>query len=185
MKEKMKTKILTQLLSLCFSLGFVVNTLADDHTPEQNSAIKAFAFEGIAIGATAAELKAKYSDLDFNKDKSDVAVGMAVWTLWEPKTADSIDFKLFDGKVMEIVVWYQAKTLEKIGGDETIYEKLVAKYGKEDEKHPSAYIWQFFDSNRYVNWCVIKDGSAFLTVTDKEAARKLTAKRKAKAEVGF
>ena len=112
----MKIKILVIVGFLCFPIGFAVNALADDHTPDQNNAIKAFAFEGIGLGATYTEIKAKYPDIEFLKDKSDTKAGLAVWTTYRSKAADSIDFYIFGGKVIEMDVYYYAKTVEKYGG---------------------------------------------------------------------
>jgi len=187
----MNNKILVLIGFLCLPIAFTENAAADDHTPEQNSAIKSFAFEGIGLGATYLEIKAKYPDIEFLKEKSDAKVGLAVWTTFSSKAADSVDFQLFGGKVVEIRVFYFAKTLEKYGGYKSVYEKFVAKYGKEDEAtdnedHLCDYTWQFFDANRYVHFYVVKktyDG--LLVVADKEASRQLTAKQKANADVGF
>ena len=163
----------------------------DDHTPEQRVAIKDFAFEGLKIGATYSEIKAKYPDIEFDKKNSDSKVGLAVWDSYSPKTADVVTFSLFNGKLYEIRVMYFVKTLNKIGGSTTVYDKLAAKYGKEDgnsdsENYLFDYTWQFYSVDRYVNFFAPKKtGDAVLIVADKEASRKLTEKKKANADVGF
>jgi hypothetical protein len=187
----MKIKIFALVSLLCFSIGFAVNAAGDDHTPDQNKAAKEFAFEGISLGATYSEIKAKYPDIEFLKDKSDAKVGLAVWTTFSSKAADSVDFYLFSGKLYKVRVFYFSKTLSKFGGYEAVYEKLVAKYGKEDETSDGEdyvcdYTWQFFDSNRYINFYVSKKNyTGLLIVADKEAGRQLTEKQKSKADVGF
>jgi hypothetical protein len=165
---------------------------ADGHTTDQNKAAKEFAFEGVSLGVTYSEIKAKYPDIEFRQNDSDAKVGLAVWTTYNPKTADSVDFYFLSGKLYKVRVLYMSKTLNKIGGYETIYEKLVAKYGKEDEasfdneKLVCDYTWQFFTVDRYINYSVIKDSnSGFLVVADKTASRQLTEKQKSKANVGF
>lgn len=203
----MKIKTLALVGFLCFPIGFAVNAFADGttnkdvsipeqsadgHTADQNKAAKEFAFEGVSLGATYSEIKAKYPDIEFRQKNSDAKVGLAVWATYNPKTADSVDFYFLSGKLYKVRVLYMSKTLNKIGGSETIYEKLVAKYGKEDdasfdnEKLACDYTWQFYSVDRYINYSVIKDSnSGFLVVADKAASRQLTEKQKSKADVGF
>jgi hypothetical protein len=187
----MKIKILAVVGCLCLPVGFSVNAFADDHTPEQINAVKAFAIEGLGLGATYSEIKAKYPDIEFLSEDSDSKVGLAVWRTFSTKKMDAVRFYIFNGKLFKISIFYTAETLIKFGGDDTIHQKLVEKYGKEDESDPDEnnsvdYTWQFFDDNRYVNYHVLKQsGCAFVIVADKEQSRQLTEKRKSQADVGF
>jgi hypothetical protein len=188
----MKIKHLLVFSLLSFFVSFGLNAFGDDgHTEEQNKAVKEFVVEGIGLGATYSEIKAKYPDIEFMKEDSDAKVGLAVWRTFSTKKVDAVRFYIFNGKTYKISIFYTAETLSKFGGYETIYQKLVAKYGKEDESSPDEkslcdYTWQFFDANRYINYNVVKENSCgFVIVVDKELSRQLSEKRKSQADVGF
>ena len=125
----MKTNIIVLFSLLFIPVGFTLNTFGADHTPEQNRAAKEFAFEEVRLGATISEIKTKYTSLEFDKDGSDLKVGLATWTTYHSKSADSIDFILFNEKLYKMAVHYGFERASKLGGYETIHEKLVAKYG--------------------------------------------------------
>ena len=190
-KNNMKTKALALFSCLIFFVGFWVNAFGDDHTADQNKAAKEFTLEGIGLGATYSAVKAKHPDIEFVKDKSDAKVGLAIWKTYSSKAVDIITFNFLDGKLYKIEVFYMDKTLDKFGGYKTVYEKLVAKYGKEDEtsddeKFVCDYTWQFFDADRFMNYYIVKTNySGYLVVVDKALTRQLTEKKKANANVGF
>ena len=169
----------------------IATSTGDIHTSEQNSAIKEFKFEGVGLGATFTEVKTKYPDLKLEKDKSDPNVNLAVWVNYDLNTADAVDYYFFNGKVFKLEIIYLPKTLEKIGGYETIHERLVLKYGKEDQNLPNEkeicdYSWQFYDANRFLEyWAVSEGDDACLMIMDKKLARELSKMRKDKADVGF
>ena len=187
----MKIKILALVGFLCFPIGFAVNAFGDDRTAEQNKAAKDFTVEGLGLGATYTAIKAKYPYIEFISKDSDSNVGLAVWRTFSTKKVDAVRFYIFNGKLYKISIFYTAETLTKFGGYDTIYQKLVEKYGKEDESSPDEkslcdYTWQLFDVNRFINYTVVKEsGAGFVIVADKELSRQLTEKRKSQADVGF
>jgi len=161
----MKIKHLLVFSLLSFFVSFGLNAFGDDgHTEEQNKAVKEFVVEGIGLGATYSEIKAKYPDIEFMKEDSDAKVGLAVWRTFSTKKVDAVRFYIFNGKTYKISIFYTAETLSKFGG----------------------YAWQFFDANRYINYNVVKENSCgFVIVVDKELSRQLSEKRKSQADVGF
>ena len=198
---KFKGIILYSLLAGLFVAGLdvygdgatndVTQSTGDGHTAEQNSAIREFKFEGVGLGATFSEVKAKYPNMIFQKEQSDSDMKLAVWSNEDIKTADGVIYGFLNGKLFQIEVVYEPDTLNKIGGYNTIYDRLVSKYGKEDENSPNAkyicdYKWQFYDVRRYVSYSIKSESHrGFLFVADAEVARKIFEARKAKADVGF
>jgi hypothetical protein len=165
----MRVKVFALLGLLSVSISVAVNAFADSHTDEQKKAAKEFSIEGIGLGASYSEIHAKFPDIEFRKDLSDPKVGLAVWRTYKSKTSDGIAFSLFGGKVYKIEVGYLSKTLTDLGGYKTVYDKLVAKYGKEDkstvdEKFLASFTWKFYDVDRYIAYQVTKTDGHFVVM---------------------
>jgi hypothetical protein len=103
------------------------------HTSEEINAIKQFAFQGISLGATLAQIKAKYPDISFVSDLSDNQASTAAWQHDGWTTDFTILFTLYNEHLYDIMIDYPDSMLEQMGGEEAIYNKLVDKYGHEDK----------------------------------------------------
>jgi len=102
------------------------------HTPEQIDAIKHFAFQGIALGATLPQIKAKYPDIQRMSILCDAQALKEVWT--RGFFGDlNVYYDLYNGGLYDIQIEYPENMVDNMGGYEAIYNKLVGDYGKEDK----------------------------------------------------
>jgi hypothetical protein len=133
--------IKTSRLAALFVAGilFVLNSFAQtdkpssNHTPEQVNAIKHFAFQGVGLGTTYAQVKAKYPDITYSALLSDPQALRAVWEKQGGDNDVSLTFTLYNGRLYDIGISYPDDVVTKMGGYEAVYNSLVAKYGQPDE----------------------------------------------------
>ena len=114
----------------------------DNHNAAQRKAVLDFAFEGVKIGDTVTSMKQIFPKMEF------VA---GAWTIFPPelKTADNAICYFQSNRLAHIEIAFYGKNYPQW---KTIYQELVAKYGKEDESNePNKHIWYFASVNRVVN----------------------------------
>jgi hypothetical protein len=168
---------------------------AADKTPEQIKAAKEFIIEGIGFSATPQTIRTKWPNAERVAKESNSKIGVEVLFVSETQNTDAMQFTFLDGKLMKIQALYQPARVKKMGGWETIAEKLVAKLGKADadseviDDDPKSekiadFDWVIPEAERWFSYVVSKK-SALLTICDIELARKKEAKEKAAADTGF
>jgi hypothetical protein len=97
----------------------------DTHTAAQDKAILDFAFEGVKIGDTLSSMKQKFPKMESLSGQWEINSS-------ELKTADDAMCFFQSNRLVEIDIAFDYKTHPKW---KSIYQELVSKYGKEDDKN--------------------------------------------------
>ncbi len=174
----------------------------DSHTPESNQAGRDFSvsaevirtaldfsLSGIKIGMTPEEVKALGVKLESNIQADDPELKLACYTAKDFQGLDLLVLRFVDGKLCTMSVAYSPETLTKLGGWQTVYQRLIAKLGPPRETPDTieankSAIWLFPDQNR--TFTMGPTGSGLLvTICDLNATSDLSKKRQAKVNIGF
>ncbi len=163
------------------------------YEPAEREAIKSFAFKGIGFGASADDLQRKLT-VSFFEDQSMPEKGQRVFChIPDHGDISGVFFSFIDDSLYEIRLVYDAPTANRIGGWDTIAERLVTKFGKADgnskgtdveEPEIASLFWNYSDDNRFIEMQVDKKYTR-VTFTDLAGMRRWEAAKKKGAEVGF
>jgi hypothetical protein len=148
-----------------------------------------FRFEGVPLGASAAELKSRLPEAKFAYDKADAQVGVTVYTAIDTKTADSACFYFLHDALYQIDIEYKKSRVEERGGAGVIMDSLMASLGPPDYADFFRRTWYQPPCKRRADFWVTDD-CGMLVITDvsraETADRRLHATRsEAVLDLGF
>jgi hypothetical protein len=148
-----------------------------------------FRFDGVPLGASAAELKSRLPEAKFAYDKADAQVGVTVYTATDTKTADSACFYFLHDALYQIDIEYKKPRVEELGGAGAIMNNLMASLGPPDYTDFFRRTWYQPPCKRRADFWVTDD-CGMLVITDvsraEAADRRLHATRSEPAlDLGF
>ena len=119
-----------RLATLLFSMAYVFSSWAHAYEPAQREAIKDFSFKGVGFGASVEDLQ-QALPVDFLDEHSAPEKGHKLFS-HTPEGGDVtyVFFSFLDDSLFEIRIAYNPDTANRIGGWNTIAERLVKKFGK-------------------------------------------------------
>ena len=179
--------------TLLFSMTYVFSSWAHAYDPAQREAIKTFSFRGVGFGASVEDLQ-NALPVTFLDDQSSPEKGQKVFAhIPEGGDVSGVFFSFIDDSLYEIRLAYDAPTANRVGGWNTIAERLVKKFGKADaeskgteveEPMIASFFWNFGEDDRFIEMTVDKK-YARVTFTDTAGWRRWDAAKKQGADVGF
>lgn len=184
------------MISFVMWLQHVASINAQTSPSKEAQAIKDFEFQGFKFGADLDSFKQKFGDkLILIEKRSDSKNGVSVYGIVENFEGFDLCFLWFcDGKLFQIRLNYEPSTVDKIGGWETVIEKVVEKFGKPSPKSKGTdakaedeiaeFHWVFPDVHRFISIDVSKKDMN-VEFTDTEAYEKWQERKKKSAKVGF
>jgi len=182
-----------RLATLLFSMAYVFSSWAHAYEPAQREAIKAFSFKGVGFGASVEDLQ-RALPVTFLDDESSPEKGQKVFA-HTPEGGDvsAVFFSFIDDSLFEIRLVYDARTANRVGGWDTIAERLVKKFGKADAESKgdkveapmiASFFWNFREDDRFIEMEVDKNYSR-VSFTDLAGWSRWDAAKKKGADVGF
>jgi hypothetical protein len=168
--------------------------LAEPTGSKEEQAISDFEFRGLKFGTSLESFKEKLNGhyataegLAEPQNSVDVFVVTA-------DGADLVYLWFFESKLFQITFLYEPATVNKIGGWETIIEKIREKFGRpvadsegtnsKDEGIVASFFWKFRTVHRYIE-VLVKKTSMKAEFTETESYLKWQERRKKGAKVGF
>ena len=182
-----------RLATLLFSMACVFSSWAHAYEPAQREAIKAFSFKGVGFGASVEDLQ-RALPVEFLDDQSSPEKGQKVF-FHNPESGDvsAVFFSFIDDSLYEIRLVYDAPTANRVGGWDTIAERLVKKFGKADaeskgteveEPMIASFFWNYREDDRFIEMEVDKKYSR-VSFTELAGFHRWEAAKKKGADVGF
>ena len=158
-------------------------------TSDVSRTVLDFSLSGIKIGMTPEEVKTLGAKLESNFQADDPEVKLACYTAKDFQGLDLLVLRFVDGKLCTMSVAYSSETLTKLGGWQTVYQRLMAKLGPPRETPDTieankSAIWLFPDQNRTFTMGPTESG-LLVTICDLNATSELSKKREAKVNIGF
>jgi hypothetical protein len=148
-----------------------------------------FRFEGVPLGATAAELKRVLPTARFAYEKTDAQAGVTVYAISDAKTADSACFYFLHDALYQIDIEYKKSRVEALGGAAVILDNLIVALGPPDYADFLRRTWHEPNCRRRADYYVTDD-CGLLVVSDTSRAvaadRRLHAARsEPRLDLGF
>jgi hypothetical protein len=183
----------TRFIAAMVSLACLSTSWAHAYEPAQRQAIKDFAYKDIGFGASVEDLE-RGLQVTLLNDESTPEKGHTVFAHL-PNNGDvsAVFFSFIDDSLYEMRLVYDAPTANRIGGWNTIAERLVQKFGKADANSKGAeveapaiasFFWNFAEDNRFIELSVDKKYTR-ITFTDMAGWKRWEEKKKKSANVGF
>jgi len=153
----------------------------------QQTKLSTFAFEGVSLTSSLAQFKLKKPDAQYVPASSEKANGLASYVVANSKSSSGAMFNFLDDKLYNIRVLYQADRINKMGGADQFYKKLVAAFGEPSDiqTNDKAISVSWSDGGSRSAQVVITDSSAALTVTHGELEKLLNQRRARNTNLGF
>lgn len=163
------------------------------YEPAQRAAIKNFAYKGVGFGASVEDLENELP-VTFLDDQSTPEKGHRVYAhLPGQGDVSGVFFSFINDELYEIKLVYDAPTANRIGGWDTILERLVSKFGKADpeskgfeveEPMIASLFWKYPDEERFIDFEVDQKYTR-VAFTDLVRYRRWEESKKQGADVGF
>ena len=164
---------------------------ANEHTAEQIQEAKDFQIEGISLSMTPAQFK-KLHPAAIEGKETDKKIGI-MQLLIQGEKATMISVHIFEDKIYEIRIGYDAERVNKLGGDSVLIDRLTAKFGDADDDSKGIITekplefrlkWSILEADRLI---IIHGKPDFtrIDITNMAIFSKLVDKRKSLADTGF
>ncbi len=190
--------MIARILILLFSA--TLSTVAADlqsPTPAQNEWAKQFAFNGLRLRMTPADIQRIWPQAQRLEKEGDTRNRIEVWQAArhrDLKTGSTAKFFLLDQKVYEIQIYYLKDQLLKLGGWQPIYKRLVQNLGEPQKDSRGInktdgrvdYYWYNADADTIFTFFFTEASNAVkLTVIDGELGEQATKRKQNLPNVGF
>ena len=185
-------KSMNAILVLSVAMLFVHHVYGDDSMTTHVANAKSFSIEGVKLGMTIDDFKKLFPAAEPLSDLSDTVNNKQGFRVDSTANTDGIDAAFFEGKLFDCYVWYMPSRLNKMGGDETILNKLVEKFGKanadskgyDGENSKLELHWRIPEADFYCSFMATPNKST-MNITDTAAFKKFMELKAKKANVGF
>ena len=182
--KKIQVLILTVLMSSTLSF-------ADSFSAEQIKAAQKFKIEGVYLGMAKSDFLRKFQDVDRFPDLTDQTTGSQGIRVHKTQKTDGIDVAFWNGKAIDIYVWYGEDRIESMGGHMTLVNRLADIFGKADEDSKGVVNdstaelkWTIDEANFYCQLAITADVIR-INYTDVKAYTKRNEIKAKKADPGF
>ena len=168
-----------------------INFVSFSQTNEYIHNAKNFSFEGMKFGSSLSSFKSKYP-LAVIENNEDEKVGVKFYKVSNLSLASYGAYSFYSDRLFKIVIIYSKNDVNKMGGLQTIANKLLEKFGvptdfkkiNDDEKIDVVW-WRFESVGKYFEVLTYKDGYVKLYILDENIEKKINVKKTSSVDIGF